>query len=577
MRRPRRPAHRASPCGTPSSSGSLRGRRPPRTCSVLLRRRHPRRAARPRWSPRWPHRSPRAARSVGVLMGTAYLFTDEAVAAGAIQPAFQDAALACERTVLLETVARPRDALRRDRLRATRSRDAKAAAARPRRRREGPAGPSSSSSTSAVCASPPRASRREGDRLVDVRRRRCQRRDGMFMIGAGRRPARRASPRSPALHDDVSGRRPPISSPSSRAARSASGDRSRAPTRSTSRSSAWPASSPARRTPTRSGPNIARRRERGHRGAGRALGRRTLLRRRRLRHATPAARPRRKWGGFLADDRRSTRSRTASRRRRSRRSSRCSCSASRSRRARSPTPATATAPFDRERARRSIFGAEAGTDLSGAYGFRALLPQLFGEPCRPSSTPSLPTLTEDSFPGVLTNVIAGRIANRLDLGGVNYTVDAACASSLAALDAACKELRRRHERPRARAAAPTCTTASTTTCCSHRARAVADRPVPHVRRAPPTASPSARASPAWCSSGCVDAERDGDRIYAVIKAVAGSSDGRSLGLTAPRKEGQHARARARLRAGRRARQPRSGSSRRTAPAPSSATAPSSPR
>jgi len=35
-----------------------------------------------------------------------------------------------------------------------------------------------------------------------------------------------------------------------------------------------------------------------------------------------------------------------------------------------------------------------------------------------------------------------------------------------------------------------------------------------------------------------DAERDGDRIYAVIDAVAGSSDGRSLGLTAPRKEGQ---------------------------------------
>ena len=35
-----------------------------------------------------------------------------------------------------------------------------------------------------------------------------------------------------------------------------------------------------------------------------------------------------------------------------------------------------------------------------------------------------------------------------------------------------------------------------------------------------------------------DAERDGDRIYAVIKAVAGSSDGKSLGLTAPRPEGQ---------------------------------------
>ena len=35
-----------------------------------------------------------------------------------------------------------------------------------------------------------------------------------------------------------------------------------------------------------------------------------------------------------------------------------------------------------------------------------------------------------------------------------------------------------------------------------------------------------------------DAERDGDRIYAVVKAVGASSDGRSLGLTAPRPEGQ---------------------------------------
>src|SRR5262249_36758469 len=35
-----------------------------------------------------------------------------------------------------------------------------------------------------------------------------------------------------------------------------------------------------------------------------------------------------------------------------------------------------------------------------------------------------------------------------------------------------------------------------------------------------------------------DAERDGDRIYAVIKGLGGSSDGRSLGLTAPRKEAQ---------------------------------------
>ncbi len=35
-----------------------------------------------------------------------------------------------------------------------------------------------------------------------------------------------------------------------------------------------------------------------------------------------------------------------------------------------------------------------------------------------------------------------------------------------------------------------------------------------------------------------DAEHDGDRIYAVIKGVGGSSDGRDLSLTAPRPEGQ---------------------------------------
>src|SRR5262249_38876775 len=40
---------------------------------------------------------------------------------------------------------------------------------------------------------------------------------------------------------------------------------------------------------------------------------------------------------------------------------------------------------------------------------------------------------EESFPGLLGNVVAGRIANRLDLGGTNCVVDAACASSLSAL------------------------------------------------------------------------------------------------------------------------------------------------
>ena len=51
-----------------------------------------------------------------------------------------------------------------------------------------------------------------------------------------------------------------------------------------------------------------------------------------------------------------------------------------------------------------------------------------------------PEWTEDSFPGLLGNVVAGRIANRFDLGGANCVVDAACASSLGALHLAALEL-----------------------------------------------------------------------------------------------------------------------------------------
>jgi len=47
---------------------------------------------------------------------------------------------------------------------------------------------------------------------------------------------------------------------------------------------------------------------------------------------------------------------------------------------------------------------------------------------------------ENSFPGLLGNVIAGRICNRLDIGGTNCVVDAACASSMGAIYLAILEL-----------------------------------------------------------------------------------------------------------------------------------------
>ena len=47
---------------------------------------------------------------------------------------------------------------------------------------------------------------------------------------------------------------------------------------------------------------------------------------------------------------------------------------------------------------------------------------------------------ESSFPGLLGNVVAGRIANRFDLRGTNAVTDAACASSLAAVSMGINEL-----------------------------------------------------------------------------------------------------------------------------------------
>ena len=47
---------------------------------------------------------------------------------------------------------------------------------------------------------------------------------------------------------------------------------------------------------------------------------------------------------------------------------------------------------------------------------------------------------EDSFPGFLGNVACGRISSYFDLGGTSNMVDAACASSLAAVKAAVGEL-----------------------------------------------------------------------------------------------------------------------------------------
>ncbi|MFE6082841.1 SDR family NAD(P)-dependent oxidoreductase [Streptomyces virginiae] len=191
--------------------------------------------------------------------------------------------------------------------------------------------------------------------------------------------------------------------------------------------------------------------------------------------------------------------------------------------------------FDRSRTS-VVFGAEAGTELAGAYGLRALHPAYLGE-LPAELDEQLPRLTEDSFPGILANVIAGRVANRLDLGGANCTVDAACASSLAALDLACRQLRD-HDSDMVLCGGADVHNGINDYLMFASVRALS----PGGRCRPFDAAADGIALGegvgALVMKRLADAERDGDRVYAVIKAVGAASDGRSLGLTAPRPEGQ---------------------------------------
>jgi len=183
-----------------------------------------------------------------------------------------------------------------------------------------------------------------------------------------------------------------------------------------------------------------------------------------------------------------------------------------------------------------IIGAEGGNDLANSYGFRCFYKQVFGE-MPEEIDQALPKMTEDSFPGILANVISGRVANRLNLGGRNYTVDAACASSLAAVDLACQELFLGKSDMVLAGGADLHNGIndylmfSSTHALSRKGRcATFDSEADGIALGEGIAMVVLKRQE--------DAIKDGDRIYAVIKGVGGSSDGKSLGLTAPRKNGQ---------------------------------------
>ncbi len=153
---------------------------------------------------------------------------------------------------------------------------------------------------------------------------------------------------------------------------------------------------------------------------------------------------------------------------------------------------------------------------------------------------SLPPFEAATIPGQLTNATAGRLAQRLRSRGPSYVVDAASASSLVALDLACQALAGR----------------GVDLAIAGGVYLEADVDFPMVFRRLGVVSPSGSPRPfAADADGMIpgegvgivvlkrlrDAERAGDRVYAVVNGVGVSSDGGARSLAAPSARG-HARA-----------------------------------
>ncbi len=144
---------------------------------------------------------------------------------------------------------------------------------------------------------------------------------------------------------------------------------------------------------------------------------------------------------------------------------------------------------------------------------------------------------ENSFPGLLGNVTAGRIANRFDLGGTNCVVDAACASSLSAIHLAALELHAGRADMAITGGMDTFNDIFMYMCFSKT----------------PALSPTGNSRPfAKEGDGTVlgeglgavilkrldDALHDGDKVYAVLRGIGSSSDGKGNAIYAPSAEGQ---------------------------------------
>ncbi len=186
-----------------------------------------------------------------------------------------------------------------------------------------------------------------------------------------------------------------------------------------------------------------------------------------------------------------------------------------------------------------IFFPEYAHELEETAGFAQLPPALqreITEQFRDRIGKRYDAITEDTMPGELANCMAGRIANLYNFHGPNYVCDAACASAMAAISSAVEGLLGNDfdiaisggiDR---NMGAPT----FVKFCKIGALSATGTRPYAEGA----DGFVMGEGAAIFVLKRLADAERDQDKIYAVLRGIGASSDGKGKGITAPNPIGQ---------------------------------------
>ena len=164
------------------------------------------------------------------------------------------------------------------------------------------------------------------------------------------------------------------------------------------------------------------------------------------------------------------------------------------------------------------------------------LPEMNAEIFREEIVQESPRINEDTMPGELANVVAGRVANLLDLQGPNYATDAACASSMAAVLDACRLLQSRQVDMMLAGASDRTMDPATYAKFSAIGALSPSHSTPFDAKA--NGFVMGEGAGVVVLKRLHDAIKDGDTIYGVVRGIGSSSDGRGKGITAPSQRGQ---------------------------------------